>query len=114
MAWPQGLSAIYPQEKLAGERQRLEARVGEFWSRAIFANLTAAEKRALAGVQFQFPLVGINGGPLDFYADSQKRTVFMPILSLLFLEDLSTAYAWLWANGYSLETIDEYVSMLKY
>jgi hypothetical protein len=38
----------------------------------------------------------------------------MPALSLKFLDDLSLAYAWLWANGCSLETPAEYVSMLKY
>jgi hypothetical protein len=38
----------------------------------------------------------------------------MPILSLHFLDDLCTAYAWLQVNGYGLETISEYTAMLRY
>jgi hypothetical protein len=33
---------------------------------------------------------------------------------LKFLDDLCTAYAWLQIHGYSLETISDYVAMLKY
>jgi hypothetical protein len=38
----------------------------------------------------------------------------LPVLSLKFLDDLSTAYAWLQAKGYSLETISEYIAILWY
>ena len=37
-----------------------------------------------------------------------------PVFSLLFVEDLCTAYAWLYQKAYSLETIDEYVTMLRH
>jgi hypothetical protein len=37
-----------------------------------------------------------------------------PILSLKFLDDLCTAYAWLQTNGYGLETISEYTAILRY
>jgi hypothetical protein len=40
--------------------------------------------------------------------------VVAPAFSLLFVEDLCTAYAWLYKQGYSLETIDEYLAMLRY
>jgi hypothetical protein len=50
----------------------------------------------------------------DFRANSEKNTVSLSIGSLLFFEDLSIAYAWLWANGYNLSTIDEYGAMLRY
>jgi hypothetical protein len=38
----------------------------------------------------------------------------MPAISLLFFEDLCIAYAWLQVRGYRLETVEEYVTMLKY
>jgi hypothetical protein len=38
----------------------------------------------------------------------------MPAISLLFFEELCIAYAWLQVNGYRLETVEEYVTMLKY
>ena len=38
----------------------------------------------------------------------------LPALSLKFLDDLCTAYAWLQIKGYSLETVSEYTAILKY
>jgi len=105
---------LYDKEKLAKEKSRLQMRVQQIWTQAFLPILTAEEKRRLEGVQLQFPLVGSENPLIDFHADSEKKTVDLPVVSLLFFEDLSTAYAWLWSNNYSLSTIDEYVAMLKY
>ncbi len=53
---------------------------------------------------------------MDYYSGQRggRSFVAMPVLSLMFLEDLCTAYAWLHLKGYSLETIDEYITMLRY
>jgi hypothetical protein len=107
------VSGIYDEGKLAQEKSRLERRVKEIW-KVIESNLTQKEKQALTNVRLEFPLIGANRHPIDFYADSNKQIVTLPILSLTFLEDLSAAYAWLWAKGQSLETIDEYNALLKY
>jgi hypothetical protein len=64
----------------------------------------------MAAVQFEFPL---QTGALNFYSIRPNRVV-MPIDSLKFTEDLCTAYAWLWHNGYKLDTVDLYLSMLRY
>jgi IrrE N-terminal-like domain len=71
---------------------------------------------ALSAVRLRFPLVGASGHPLDFsaYDDGSGPVVELPVLSLKFIEDLSTAYAWRHLHGFSLEPIDEYVSMLHY
>lgn len=110
------LSKLYDMAKLAQEKPRFERRINEMFTRAIWPNLTRDEKRLLGGVAFEFPLVGMNPDPMDYYSGERGglRFVAMPILSLIFLEDLSTAYAWLYVHGYSLETIDEYVTMLRY
>jgi hypothetical protein len=50
---------------------------------------------------------------LNFFADWNEGIICLPIHSLL-LEDICTAYAWLYHNGYSMITINEYASMLKY
>lgn len=89
----------------------------EIYDRGIAPVLTAREMRRLSRVEFHFPLIGeITGGPMDYYSGTSGSRPFlaMPVFSLLFLEDLCTAYAWLYTNGYSLETIDEYVTMLRY
>src|SRR4029453_7373226 len=43
-----------------------------------------------------------------------KSIVVMPILSLKVVEDMATAYAWLYQNGMSLGTIDLYFAMLRH
>ncbi len=80
----------------------------------ILKYLKTSESQALAGVRLDFPLKGLGGEPLEFYTPAGHSKVVMPILSMKFLDDLCTAYAWLQVNGYSLETISDYTAMLKY
>ena len=106
---------LYPADRLDREAARFQRRVGELYQ--ILAGLIAkngsdAEARGLRRVQTRFPLADPNGSPLNFF--SQGNAVFMPVLSLLFLEDICTAYAWLDRHRYSLETIDEYCAMLQH
>jgi hypothetical protein len=105
---------IYGPDSLVREQTRLMGRIRQLFNKAVQPNLNAEQLSGLAGVQFRFPLVGIYGSPLDFYSDGVQRHVYLPIASLRFVEDLATAYAWLWANRGSLEPIDEYVATLKY
>jgi len=110
-------SRAYPSGKLKQEQPRFERRLNELYAKGIRPFLTAEESRVFARVQLEFPLLGVNSqDPSDFYSYVQngRPVVALPVLSLIFLEDLATAYAWLWANNYRLETIDEYITMLKY
>ena len=111
------LGDLYDRNKLARERPRFERRINELFDRGIWPALSGDQKQALKSVGFEFPLVGeISGNPMDFYSGQRggRPFVAMPVLSLLFFEDLCTAYAWLHMKGFSLETIDEYVTMLRY
>jgi hypothetical protein len=110
------LEYMYDEGRLEQERVRYERKIDETYEKVLAPLLTERERRALAGVALDFPLLGQSGTPLDFYTAGQRGqiTVFMPVLSLLFLEDLTTAFAWLQVNGYSPETVEEYVTMLKY
>jgi hypothetical protein len=105
---------VYDAEKLAAERTRLETRTKGLWQLIYNRLLTADERAALKKAQLAFPSLSPDKSLLNFYADSRKETVYLPIHSLLFLEDACLAYAWLYEHGYSAETINEYVSMLKY
>ena len=65
----------------------------------------------------QFPLLAEGRArqhPLAFYVPPDHDRIVVPILSLKFLDDLCTAYAWLQINGFGLETISEYTAMLAY
>lgn len=107
---------MYDIRTLHQEKPRYEQRIGDLYQ-IIASLLTAQERRALAGVRIEVPLIGAQAGtPLDFYTMGQvgRAAVFMPVFSLLFLDDLATAYAWLQHHDYSLETVEEYITMLRH
>jgi Zn-dependent protease with chaperone function len=107
---------MYDMRQLRREKPRYEQRVGDLY-RSIVSLLTDHERRAIAAVRIELPLIGAQAGtPLDFYSMGRvgNAAVFMPVFSLLFLEDLAIAYAWLQRHDYSLETVEEYVTMLRY
>ena len=107
---------MYDMRHLQQEKPRYEQRIGDLY-RIIAPLFSAQERRELAGVRIELPLIGAQSGtPLDFYTMGQagRGTVFMPVFSLLFLEDLATAFAWLQRHDYSLETVEEYITMLRY
>ncbi len=78
-----------------------------------FPKLTPTERERLRVLSIEFPLRGPHGQPFEFYADSSGR-VSMPLMSIRFLRDLCLAYVWLDTNGYTMESVVDYVSMLKY
>ena len=106
-----GWVEIYTPAQLAQEKPRFEARVRDLY-KILKSLLSASEQSALQGVELQFPLGDPAAEPFAFY--HRGPVVTMSVFSLLFVEDLCTAYAWLYSKGYSLETVDEYVTMLKY
>ena len=107
---------LYPREQLMKSAKRLQIAVRNIYERGILPSLTAEETTRLGHVTFAFPLPRKNDDLLNFYAyrKNGRAVVTMPLLSLVALEDLTTAYAWLYQNGYSLSTIDLYFTMLRY
>ena len=110
------LSTVYPRSVLEKDRKRLETAVRKLFRIGLEPSLNAKEKKALSHVQFHFPYPRPKDYPLNFYAFAKdgRAVVVMPVLSLKMLEDLTTAYAWLHENGYSLSTIDLYFAMLRH
>ncbi len=104
---------LYSPEALDQAAQRLVPRVQQIYERGFEDHFEPHELKKLRGLRLAFPIRD-RGDPFTFYSHVPSRTVTLSVQSLLFLEDLCTAYAWLWRNGYSLETIDEYVTMLRY
>jgi hypothetical protein len=106
----QTVANMYDSAVVAREQPRLASRVNEVWIKAFRPHLTPDEQRALSGVTFQ---TAVDGDPVIGY-ETRGRVITLPAISLLFFEDLCVAYAWLQRRGYRLETIEEYVTMLKY
>jgi hypothetical protein len=106
------LSSMYDRAKVAQEQPRLKTRITEIYEKAYRPNLLPEEQRELAGVALDTPLVG--DPVIGYHSNYKTRVVTLPAVSLLFFEDMCTAYAWLYVNGYRLETVEEYITMLKY
>lgn len=114
---PANGALLYGKETLTYWQTRYSDSTRKIYEIGFLPYLSPVEKEVLADVQIQFPLTGesiYENDPTAFYSLSEESVVVMPVLSLKFLDDLSTAYAWLWHNGYELETVTDYVSMLKY
>jgi hypothetical protein len=109
--FPKGM---YDGAKLEQEQVRYKRIINKFYQ-VLSEHLDKRERHAQSGkIILDFPLKGKQ--LFHFYIDGSydRATIFLPVSSLLFLEDLTTAFAWLHVNDYSAETVEEYVTMLKY
>lgn len=108
-----GYASLYDDAELAHWAERYRPGILSNLDEVLRPVLTREELRRLRDLRIDIPLRAASGHPLDFYALA-SGTVVLPAMSLKFLDDLSVAFAWLNRNGYSPETVQEYVGMLKY
>lgn len=105
---------LYRAENLGENKPRLEERMNEMLTEKFRPFFDFKQQNNLSKLVLEFPPKGQAGNPFEFYAipKAQQQTIVLPIFSLLFLEDLCTAYAWLWKKNYSLKSIDKYIAMI--
>lgn len=105
-------SSLYDNAKLEAEKPRIQKALTFLIEKEItpFVPQQAATSFGLQDIDLS--VNGFRSNPLDFYAEG--RRIVLPVRTLLFLEDLSRAYGWMWANRYTTKTADEYLSMLRY
>ena len=113
-ASPAARGQLYTAADLEPDAARLKSVVHKIYSIGFKPVLTREELARLGEFQFDFPLPRGNDDALNFAATTDGRYLIMPLMSLKFLEDMTTAYAWLFQNGMSLSTIDLYFAMLRY
>jgi len=80
----------------------------------IFPRLGDEERERLAGIRIEVPLRVEGQEPFAYYTSGPPWVVTISAASLKFFDDFCVSIAWLQANGYSIETASDYVSMLKY
>jgi hypothetical protein len=84
---------------------------------------TPAQRARLTDVRFSLPLsqaelpaayrTGVYE-PMVYFVDGQSKTIYLSVTSILFLDELSKAYAWLFAQECSPEPLADFMAMLKY
>ncbi len=116
-AYGKDMSNMYDSATLAYWKTRYPANTQYNFENLILAKLKPNERVAVGNIKLYFPLFAEGraaGDPLAFYATAPPPAITMPILSIKFFDDLSVAFAWLEMNGYSAETVTDYLAMLKY
>lgn len=101
-------------DRLLSQRQPVyrEIMLGNL-QKVFLPKLTVDERQRLLRLTVDFPLRGPERGLFEYFAERSGRVV-MPAMAIRFLGDLGVAYAWLDANGYTMESVTDYISMLKY
>ena len=105
---------LYTGADLEPDAARLKSLVHKIYAIGLKPALRPDEAAALSDFEFAFPMPRQGDDVLNFAATTDGRHLIMPIMSLKLLEDMTTAYAWLYQNGMSLSTIDLYFAMLRY
>ena len=103
----------YEDAVLAEWQQRYPRGIISNFREVILPRLEPAQRRALENVGIRFPLRIPGREPFAFAADTRNQTLFMSIQSLKFLDDANIAIAWLERNGYSSESVYNYLTMLR-
>lgn len=103
---------MYSDEALSADRSRLAARIVELHRRLTLPQHLPTDGGWLAEVPLVPQELGPRGHPLGFASDGHR--VFVPLVGLKFIEDLTMAYAWRYRTDRSLEPFDVYLAMLRY
>ncbi len=123
LLWPAAgaaqVSELYARSTLQQLRPQFQYNTNRIVNELIWPSLLSEEKHRLGDRPplLDFPLLAeppAQDHPLAFYVSSARRIIVLPVLSLKFLDDLCTAYAWLQLNGYGFDTIAEYTALLLY
>jgi hypothetical protein len=110
--WAAG--AMYDDATLNVWGERYQRSTTRILDEVIWPKVLDAERQRFGGKpRLLFPR-GDPASPLLFYHPAHQPTVVMPLLSLKFLDDLCTAYAWLQIRGYDIASISEYTAILAY
>ena len=108
-------ASVYSDATLERERPRLKRAVTRIYNLGIKPSLTARERDGLGRVAFEFPMPQPDDDVLNFYAgrvDGTAKVIF-PLQSLKMIEDLATAFAWLYDEKRGFGPIDVYFAMLQ-
>jgi len=103
---------VYPAKQLREWQPEFQEAVLDNYRRLFKPNFTDLEGQILSDVRFDFPTD--SESVLFGFHSLSNGTVVLPVASLLLLKDLATAQAWLEANGYSTQTVLDYLAVVSH
>ncbi|MGI9408702.1 MAG: hypothetical protein ACR2OV_01425 [Hyphomicrobiaceae bacterium] len=107
---------MYSQDQILKDWPRLKKAVNGIYTKGFRPVFKADERESFRGLEIRFPLPQKGDDLLNFYAmfDQGRPVVVMPVLSLKVMEDVTTAFAWLYEKNYDLSKIEVYFTMTRY
>ncbi len=110
-AQPAAVATIYETEALAARQPGYRRGLIDNLDNVIRPVLTPQERAGTAAMRVRMELRLPGDEPFGFRA--QGGDVVLSTASLTFLDDIATATAWLQENGYSQQTVADYMTMLR-
>jgi hypothetical protein len=111
-AQPASMTDIYDGSTLSFWQDRYRNSMQKILDQGFKPVLTSSEIAALRGLELEVPRSSED--PFDFWSRADQKKISMPASGLNFLSDITVAYTWLRNQGYSEETIEDYIVMLRY
>ncbi len=107
---------MYSDEEILKDWPRLKKAVNGIYTKGFQPFFKPDESQSLRDVEIRFPLPQQGDDLLNFYAffDQGRPVVAMPVLSLKVMEDVTTAFAWLYQNKFDVSKIEIYFTMTRY
>lgn len=107
---------LYDRPVLEADFGRYNQLIEQLYRHHFQPHLTPHQRAQLDSVEYQLPYAGPDDEFMDFSVAYHhgRPIVVLPVASLKLFEDLSTAFAWIWSNGYRFDTVDLYLAMLKH
>lgn len=110
----QDVTHLYDSRTLETVQRTYTPNLTGMWNEDFLSQLTAQERSRAGSVILRLPLTGANLHPLDFYADSATRQVFLPISSIKFIDDIALAFSYYEARGCGQGPVSDYVGALRF
>jgi hypothetical protein len=112
LASPSPWAGFYDRSTLTTWGERVIPGIEQTLREDFLPRIPPESRQALRGVALQFPLEDPQV-PFGFYSRWDERHVMLPVASMRLFRDLCVAYAWLSHNGYSTDTVSDYLTMLR-
>lgn len=103
---------IYDTSELAKRDRLYRGYMQAVFKEDLIGQLPLQKRAALSNTRLVLPRGVIDASPLDIWAVVQQRTVYFPIQTIAFLDDLATLAAWLAKNDCSFEPGALYAGMI--
>ena len=103
---------LYTQAELSTAAQLYSENLRAVWREDFLSRLTIAERWRAGRVRLELPLIGAQATPFEYYSQVAEKTVFIPIMSVKFLDDFSITMAYLEYRQCRRDAIFDYAVLL--